>query len=100
MDLQRGTTKFNDLRKRIKKNKKLIFIFNALNPVLMLLFIGVSFLTFYNNNVTEVSQNSSILFVISLVTLFVLIALFEFVSTKKKKENRVLSVKIVKLLNI
>lgn len=99
MNLKRGNDKFKLLLKKVRKNKKTILALKVINPVLMLLFIVVSFLTLYNNNIEEIYRSYSTLFIISMIALFLLIAFFDFITLKKKRENRLLNIKIIKMLN-
>lgn len=99
MDIQLKKTRFKQIQHKIKNNNKLIQIFKGMSPYLMILFMMISFLTFYNN-LTKVNDNLQEVFIIVLISIFILLAFFNHVILKKKEENKKLDTKIYHLLKL
>ena len=100
MDLKREKNTFTVLRAELKRNNKKILILKVLSPILMTLFVMLSFLTFYYNNFSETESTITTFFTVALVIMFGTLLSFDFMIKNTKKVNKNLDVEIVKVLNI
>lgn len=99
MELKNKEITFRKLQQQIKENSKSIDLYKRWIPVLMLLFIAGSFITFYfkANNILNTEQ---FLFVGVLIIVFLILTRFHLSILKMKKENRSLDTKIYNLLKL
>ena len=99
MELKNKEPSFRKIQKKIKNNSQLIFIYKFLSPILMVLFILMSFLTLYEN--TDVNENSNhILYISLMVSLFTVLTLFHISIDYIKKQNKTLDSEIYDLLEV
>lgn len=87
------------LQNQIKDNSKRIMFYKNWTPILMFLFVVLSFLMFYSN-LEKIFVSVQSLFIGLLVLIFLTLTLFRFYILKKKKENRSLDTKIYNLLRL
>lgn len=99
MDLRYKERNFKSLQDRIEKNMKAIQLFKNTSPVLMSLFVIISFLMFYNN-ISNTDRLLQLLYIVVLAILFISLALFYYLIERKQKENIILDTKIYNLLKL
>lgn len=99
MEISREEGRFNTLYKKLNNNKRGILFFQIASPIFMVLFVGLSFFTFYAN-ITNASPFFKFMMITLMVVLFITLALFDYLINKKEKENKRLDAKIYKLLNL
>lgn len=91
---------FFELQKRIAANANTIKFTKNIVVGLMLLFVGLSFVTFYTNAFMEVQQTIHVVLVSLLIVTFLSLAVLEVYLKSKKKENKRLDMKIYKILKL
>lgn len=91
---------FFELQKRIDTNTSTIKFLKSIVVSLMLLFVGLSFVTLYTNAFMEIQQAIQIFFITLLIATFLSLAVLEVYVKRKEKENKRLDMKIYKILKL
>jgi glucan phosphoethanolaminetransferase (alkaline phosphatase superfamily) len=100
MDFQEKENKYQNLRDRIRANRKVIQNLRNITKVLITLLVGFLILLFYTNIIIEIENNFTKIskFVVASITIFLIGV--NYIIKKRKEKIRVIDNKINILINI
>ena len=93
MENKKKNQSYIKLEEKIKNNEFLIQLYNKLAPICMSLFVLIAFFKFYVS-LDKLQSDYSTLFTSTLIVLFIVLAVFNFLINRKKKENEMIISKL------